>query len=261
MCEARGMDPDLIDDGSTEQSGFDDDDEFPTETPGADDADDEPEQQVEAQPVAQTRQWTQAEYDEWVATKAQIQELRGTLEKSNGTAFGKIGGLERKLNELASSPKIDIAQADIDALKEDFPPMAAVLEKVRSMQVIHGGIDAAKIEEMVQARVAPALDAIGTTVEQTVEKRMLSREHPDWQQVTATPEFAAWTGTLKPADQKMLADTWDADYIGAVITAFKSRNKASPTRKSRADAAVTPRGSGVAHTAVMSDEKSGFDAA
>lgn len=259
---------DLIDDGinSDEQAGFDNDDDMPTGQPPAteDDEPQQPAQQAQPEPQVEYAQLTKAEWEEVKARAARIDEIRATQDKSFGTIGNTIRGMQETLKAAQSGAQVEIAQADIDALRDDFPPLAAALEKVRSMRAIpvNAGLDPAKLDELVQERVAPVLESIGTRVDQAVEMRLLTKMHPDWKTVTQSPEFQAFVPTLPKTEQEQLADSWDSDFIGSVLTKFKApKAKPDTTRKSRFDAAVTPRGSGVNHNAVLSDEKSGFDAA
>lgn len=265
--DSKDMDPeDAVAEVDAGDDGFDDGFNNvatpPTETPETEAA-----EKPEAQPAIEYAQLTKAELDELKTRAALIEEMRATQDKSFGTAFGKIGGIERRLQEIAAAPSVEVQQADIDALKDDFPALATALEKVKNLRSLGGGVDHAKIDEMVQERLAPALSSIGTTVEQAVEKRLLSREHPDWQPVTQSEGFLNWAGKQPVEFQKTLADSWDSTFIGKAITDFKKSTKPAPTpapaadtgsaRRSRLSAAVTPKGSG---NAAPADTDSDFDA-
>lgn len=252
------MNPEL----DTEADGFNDDDDdisSATETPREDD--DEPRQaaaEAAAEQVIEYAQLTKAEWEEVKARAARIDEIRATQDKSFGTIGNTIRGLQDQLKAAQTGANVEILQEDIDALKEDFPPLAAALEKVRNMRAIpvNGGFDPAKVEELVAPRLKAA--------EQKFELRLLARDHPDWQQIDASPEFQGYVKSLPEAERKQLADAsdnFDSDVVSRFITRFKATKPAGTTRKSRFDAAVTPRGSGVTHNAVGSDEKSGFDSA
>lgn len=254
------------------EDGFNDDSDDlhrPTETPG-----------TQVEPIVEEpkpapieyAQLTKAELEDLKTRAALVDEIRATQGQSFDKAFGKIGGIERRLQEIAAAPGIEVEQADIDALKDDFPALATALEKVRSLRSLGGGIDHAKIDEMVQERLAPALDSIGTRVERAVETRLLSREHPDWQPVTKSEAFLDWAGKQPVEYQQTLADSWDSAVIGKAISDFKKSVKPAPTpapaadrgtaQKSRMSAAVTPRGTGTTPSASPGNtEQDGFDAA
>jgi len=249
--------------------GFTNDPNSPTETPG-DGGQDEGQRQAPAQ--VEYVQLTKSEYEELRTRTALIEDLKATQEKSFGTAFGKIGGIERTIQQLQSGPQVDINQDDIDTLREDFPPLAAALEKVRSLRALPGGggIAPEQLEEMVQQRIAPALESIDTRVNQAVQIHRLADQHADWREVDASPEFAAWV-QQQPEDYraKLVAASaaYDSTFIGGAMTKFKQTRKATPdntpgnnpasARRSRIEAAVTPRGSG---TPAASDPNDEFNA-
>lgn len=259
MCGAqRGMNPQDEQAGQVDaddadfDSGFDDNTTTSTETPGTSEEVSQP-AVIEA-PAVEYVQLTKAERDDLMA-------IRASQEKSFGTAFGKIGGIERTLQQLQGGAQVDISQEDIDALRDDFPPLAAALEKVRSMRALPGaGMDENRLNEMVQQRIAPALSA----VEQKFELRLLAKDHPDFQQIDADPAFAAWVNA-QPDEFKASLAKASADYDSATVsdamTRFKAARKPGQSqdsaRRSRLQAAVTPRGSGQTHATDTDDP---FDA-
>lgn len=224
-------------------AGFDDDTTAtPTETPAAQQDDTTQGENTEqpAEPAPEYVQLTKAERDELLG-------LRDQAQKQFGTAFGKIGGIERVLKELNTGSQVEISQEDIDALKDDFPPLAAALEKVRNLRALPGAsVDPEQIEALVEQRVAPRL--------QRMELRMLAKDHPDWQQVDQDPAFKVWVA-LQPDEFKQAlvqaSQSYDSEVVSDAMTKFKqSRRTAAPApdpasaRRSRMSAAVTPRGVG-----------------
>lgn len=223
-------------------AGFDDEPTAtPTETP-ADQQNDtnHGEQTSPAEPAPEYVQLTKAERDE-------LMGLRDQAQRQFGTAFGKIGGIERTLQQLNSGAQVDISQEDIDALKDDFPPLAAALEKVRNLRALPGaGVDQEQIASLVAEKVS--------AVEQKFELRLLAKDHPDWQQVDKDPAFAQWV-SAQPDDFKQnlaqASQAYDSSVVSDAMTKFKqSRRNAAPSadpasaRRSRMSAAVTPRGVG-----------------
>ena len=231
-------------------AGFDDDTTAtPTETPAAQQDDttqgektEQPTEQT-AEPAPEYVQLTKAERDELIATRQQ-------WEKQFGTAFGKIGGIERTIKSLTDGAQVEINQEDIDALKDDFPPLAAALEKVRNLRALPGAaVDPEQIEALVEQRVAPRL--------QRMELRLLAKDHPDWKQIDADPAFAQWVAAQPDEFKQTLAQasqSYDSEVVSDAMTKFKQSRKAAPApapttdpasaRRSRMSAAVTPRGVG-----------------
>ncbi len=226
-------------------AGFDDEPTAtPTETPAAQQDDTNQGEKTEpAEPAPEYVQLTKAERDELIATRQQ-------WEKQFGTAFGKIGGIERTIKSLTEGAQVEISQEDIDALKDDFPPLAAALEKVRSLRALPGaGADPEQIEALVEQRLAPRL--------QRMELRLLAKDHPDWNQIDADPAFAQWVAAQPDEFKQTLAQasqSYDSEVVSDAMTKFKQSRKAAPApapttdpasaRRSRMSAAVTPRGVG-----------------
>lgn len=227
-------------------AGFNDDTTAtPTETPaaqqdGAGQGDNgEP---AQAEPAPEYVQLTKAERDE-------LMGLRDQAQKQFGTAFGKIGGIERTLQQLNSGAQVDISQEDIDALRDDFPPLAAALEKVRNLRALPGsGMDPDQLANLVNEKVS--------AVEQKFELRLLAKDHPDWKQIDGDPAFAAWVAAQPDEFKQSLVQAskaYDSEVVSEVMTKFKQSRKAASAntgsdpasaRRSRMSAAVTPRGVG-----------------
>lgn len=225
-------------------AGFDaDTTATPTETPAEQQDNDTQQEATPAEPAApEYVQLTKAERDE-------LMGLRDQAQRQFGTAFGKIGGIERTLQQLNSGAQVEISQEDIDALKDDFPPLAAALEKVRNLRALPGGgVDQEQIANLVAEKVS--------AVEQKFELRLLSKDHPDWKQIDADPAFAQWVAAQPDEFKQTLAQasqSYDSAVVSNAMTMFKQSRKAAPAtpaadpasaRRSRMSAAVTPRGTG-----------------
>ena len=193
------------------------------------------------EPEPEYVQLTKGERDELFALREQAQ-------KQFGTAFGKIGGIERRLQELNSGAQVEISQEDIDALRDDFPPLAAALEKVRNLRTLSGSVDPDTLDSMVAERVSK--------VEQKFELRLLAQAHPDWKQIDNDPAFQAWVAAQNDEFRQNLvaaSQGYDSATVGDAMSKFKQSRKPAPAkpavddasaRRSRMNAAVTPRGVG-----------------
>lgn len=270
----------LDDDTTGFDEGFNAD---PTGTPGhvqqADDAANGDDNQTandgqpaQAQAAPEYVQLTKQEIEELRARAALVEELKATQDKSFGTAFGKLGDLERRLKAMGESAAIEVDQDEIDALRADgFEPLAKALEKVRNLKALPGGgVDSAQVEALVQQRVAPAL--------QRMELRLLAKDHPDWQQIDKDPAFGQWVTSQGAEFAQSLAKAsseYDGQTVSDAMTKFKAHRQAqeaaaekarkaadsaqanASARRSRMNAAVTPRGSG---GSPASDPNAEFDA-
>ena len=229
----------------------------------------------EVKPEVKYAQITEDDLAALRAKVATIDDLKATLEKSNGTAFGKIGGIERVLKELQAGGQSigELSPDDFAELKESFPELADMTAKGlnRALAKLKGNpapaIDQTKVDELVQQGVAKTLEQ-RQAQEQVEADKALTAEHADWREVKEKPEFKTWLQTQPQRVQKTYAKTWDADFLADVFTAFKAVKPAAPkpadnTRKDRLAAAVNPRGTG-GHAPAPSDDddfNAGFNAA
>lgn len=212
----------------------------PTETPAATDTAEPETPEPEAQPEPKFRQITE---DEWTALQsraAEVEALKATLEKSTGTAFGKIGGIERQLKEL-SSAGVRLSKEKIDRLRGDLPEIAELFDELQ-----------------VKAAPAAAPDLTEVVAQAREEARRAAREealaevHEDWREVTAGPEFAEFVrkqGQAKVDEITKASAEWNHRVIGKALSEFKAtKAKAAQAEASkqiqrdRFSQAVAPRG-------------------
>ena len=236
----------------------------PTETPGQSSQDreqdsdpaGETEQQSADQPEPKAPEYAQITVEELALLRsgaALSNELKATLEKVQGTAFGKIGGIERQLKELSSGKRFAVDPEKLQQYRDDgFPELADALEHFSSA-ASPGAASQPDHEQLAQA-VTPL-------VERKVEARLLSRDHPDWEAVSQDPAFTAFVKYLPQERQAALvkaSDDWNSAHISREMTAYKDslKPKVQPaqaqepdyasTRRNLMQAAVTPRGTSAA---------------
>ena len=125
----------------------------------------------------------------------------------------------------------------------------------------------------MQRGPAPVAQALYEETPESLEKRLLAREHPDWDEVTHSTAFLDWAGKQPVAYQQTLGNSWDSAFVGQAIAAFKqsaaaaaaaaaapsqsSRQDPADARRSRMRASAMPPSSGGGPT---SDANSDFDA-
>lgn len=248
--------------GSGSNADFDagfNDEAHPTATPDAT-ANEPP---AEAAPAAppKYRQITEQEFEELRQRAAAIEATR---QQDRDATFGKIGGLERQLQALARAGVGEVSRDDFAELADEFPDLAELTVKGlnRALAKVAGAAPApaAPVDERVQAALQPHL--------QRIERRALMQMHPDLPAIEASPEFGAWLGAQKPEVLHRLQTDIDSAFVGEAITAFKASRKpaaantTAATRKSRLEAAVTPRGSGTNAPASTDEDQfiAGFNA-
>jgi Arc/MetJ-type ribon-helix-helix transcriptional regulator len=248
------MDPEQDTQDDDLMAGFESD---PTETP---DRTEQPQDETPAaaeppqQAAPKYAQITEDEYLSLKATAAKIPEIEARFQQQQDKAFGKIGGLERLIQESRASGG-GLAKEDVDQFRGDFPELASVLDKMV------GAKQSFNADEVVK----PAI----TELERKWEMRAVKRAHPDWQEVSQSQDFRAWAAAKPPEFQQQLAVSWDSDFLADTLTEFKQARKAPaapppPKGSSRKDvlaSAIQPRGS-VAHQGGNDEDEftAGFNA-
>lgn len=183
-------------------------------------------------------------------------KLKGEFGKNFDRVFGKIGEVSQKLTELQNMREqaAKISPKARDRLKVEFPELEEMLfdreEEKETKQEVNQ--DDERKPEPAKTEDRPDKE-VQLTVEQLVERRLLKRDHPDWEQVVHTPDFIGWVNKLPAADKEQLRASWDADYVSQKLSEFKAaKNTAAQTTKNqkaaidkskedRLAAALTPR--------------------
>ncbi len=228
---------------------------------------------VEPDPANEFVQLTRGDLDDLRRKAAVAEELKASQAQALDKVFGKIGGLERVLqqyqSETASGKPVEITEEDVAEISQEFPELGAstlkVLQKVAGKLKGTGGIqqtafDPKQFDEVINKRVGE----VRQEIERATELKLLDRQHKDWRDVVQQSEFNEWLKG-KPADfQDRINNTWDSSFVADALDEFKdTRKKAESTkRQSRIEAAVTPKTmGGVAPGATEDDDfMSGFHA-
>lgn len=260
----------------------------PTETPAGNEQTQTPEPAEAAQepaPPPKLAQITEEQYADLLARAAAVDELKAELGKKVDTAFGKIGEVNRLIASLQQSTPageaISLNDDDLAELSSEFPEIAAMtakgLNRVLSRLKGTGGASP-DIESLVQQRLAPVMESLPTRVEAMVSEKLLAKEHGDWRAIVGKPdektEYREWLSKQPTEYQKTVSETYDSVVIGESLTRFKAEQakaqaaaeearkkaEAANQRKSRFEAAATPRGM-PGNTPMESDETAGFRAA
>lgn len=234
----------------------------PTETPEPQSTEEtqQPEKPAE-QPADPEPEFVQISKKDWEDIQVKVNALNpGVIDK----AFGKIGGLERALQDIQSKTptgeSIELTDADFAELAEEFPELAQttkavfgkVLEKFK-------GTGPSTNPEQIQSLVDQGLSARETT-RRAEETKLVEAEYSNWREIVASPEFDTYFKTLTPREQRRIANTWDADRVLNALDGFQkfkteqenarltkeqeAKAKQTDTRQQRFQDAVQPRGAG-----------------
>ncbi|MFA5322907.1 MAG: hypothetical protein WC373_09565 [Smithella sp.] len=200
----------------------------------------EPETEQKVEPVVEVpKSVTDADL------KAAMDTMGAQFGKNLDRVFGTIGEVKQKLKDLEvlKEKATGISPKARERLEKEFPELKSLLFDDEEETLVVK--DDVKAPPVTDEPVIPV-----QTSEQSLEKRLLKRDHPDWEQVAYSPEFIAWTGKLPPTEQETLRTSWDADFVSNKITEFKAskqstverQTKDNKTKKERLDSAVVPRG-------------------
>lgn len=210
------------------------------------------------------------EYRKLLDGVAKIDEIEGALEKQFGTAFGKIGGIERVLDQLKSSApaggKIELSEEVVADLAAEFPEMAAL--QYKTLQ---------KLVDVLNTSRPPALDAgaaqpsVPVVDEAAIEKRVrraIAEETLDafdekWRETIGLPDaknvipdtpFRQWLKKQPKEYADRVGSTYSAAVLTDALTKFKTAQTKAQGRRDVLDAAVDVPGSGGQAPAAINDD-------
>ena len=239
------------------QAGFDGEDA--AEPPGSD----KPDRSSTATPTkreleaadevpTQERESPEPTLAEIKAELARFSEFKANVEARLQQAFGKVGDINSLVRQLQQSRQANGKPLKLDGglkrLSAEFPELAKFLQEDLT-EVFQGFTGAAgPSSEEIGVLLAPRFQETLSEVDQRVERRLLKRDHPDWERVVASQDFARWKADVLAPDQATALDeSWDADFIGTKLTEFKTwqqaRHAKHQERQRRLEEAITPAGS------------------
>lgn len=187
-----------------------------------------------------------------------VDAIEDQLRKANG----KIGELNGTLQEIQRrrptqhAPADDLDDEQIAEFESTFPEFGPAVE-ARARKIA---------QEVMQSQQAQG-QRDPEEISKQVNLAVMNTTHKGWQQTTASDDFKLWIASQPPDVQQTFQTTWDAQELGGIVTAFKSRQQAASARstksKQRLEAALTPdgRSSKVVHAVTEQDAmQAGFDA-
>lgn len=167
----------------------------------------EPSQTVEADPYAPLRS-----------------EFAQLLEQREQKLYGKIGELNRTLQELRSS-------------KTNTTPRQIGIEQLKHFRQEFGDEAAEMLAKDLSDLVAgPDQSTQAVDVNAAIEEfkkenlaTLVASQHRDWQKVATDDAFIAFRQGLSPEHQTLLGSTWDPLVVVDAISAFKAFQKLKNT--------------------------------
>lgn len=199
------------------------------------------EPQPEPEPPKLIAGFTEDQVKDLLAKAAEVDKLK----EREAKVFGTLGSLKQSIDAIRSQPQAPQGKqvvklnGTLKRLSAEFPEMAAMLsedlnEALQGSGGASGGLDKQAMNERFEH------------AGKTMELKMLSMAHRNWQRDVMTPEFEQWKGTLPPDELQIVKDSWDAVAVSAALDKFKewksTATQAKQNRQSRLEAAITPRG-------------------
>jgi hypothetical protein len=146
--------------------------------------------------------------------------------------------------KLAVKQMLDTLQDQgLDALREDYGDEFAGAIRGFTSKAVEQALAAQQAQ--FEAQMTPLREAQIHQAEQQVQQAVdqeigrLSKAHPDWQQVNASPEFETWLQQQPPGIQQLRSSDYADDNIH-LLNAYKSSRKAQ-SQTTLADHAELPR--------------------
>lgn len=248
---------DVIDDQDADfDSGFNGT-ETPTETPA-------PATEKTPEPTAApapSPEYVQITKEQWEATQqraAKVDEITATWNKRYDQAFGRLGGLERTLKEMAQKApegdSVQISDEDFADLKREYPEMAdytiagltKVLGKIRT--------GASANPDAVSKALAERLDPAIENMRKEVVNSSLEAVFPGWTDDINTQAFKDWHASQTEEVKALINSDKLRDAAKMLKLFYADASKPPPTpaptqppvntRQRQLAAAVPPKGDG-----------------
>lgn len=206
----------------------------------------ETQQQVEDPPEPQAL--SQEELRAALAKLNDLEQFRGQTAAETQKLHGKIGELNRTLQNVQASPTAANSEAHKAALAKltnEYPELAETLAPLFEGRTATT-VPTEQIQQIVQEQVGAVRAETQQTIQQLQAQITLTRAHPDWESIPSTPEYQKWF-TAQPAEfQKQFNETWDTNFVAKGLSEFKKWKSTTYAKtrekQARLDGAVTPTG-------------------
>lgn len=214
---------------------------------------------------------TEDEVKALLVKASQFDDLKTELHRTRDQLNGKFGEINRNIQQLQQPAQRSQEQTptgvpagarftadQFKRVAQEYGPEVAeafAADLNEAMSVTPGQpVD-------IDAKLAPML----TTVEQTVEEKLLDMRRSDWRTVISTDDFALFKSQqLTPEERTEFDTSWSSAHIAGVIAKFdawKDTLSKRTTKNQRLEQAVQPRGTQTDHTPSDADAfEAGFRA-
>lgn len=178
------------------------------------------------------------------ATAAEVDDVRKQLAAASdqiAKMSGSLGTLHQALQHLKSGQPTKVTKDLLKKLNENgYEDLAELLAEdlsgIITSSIAPGtsSFDAAAFQKTVDEKVAGKIDEVN----RGVEKKLLTISHPDWAVIWKSDDFKAWKATHPAHVQEALDNSWDSEFLGKGLAAFKKYRAEQATKKAEVDAAA-----------------------
>ncbi len=202
-------------------------------------------------------QVSEEEYRKLLDGVAKIEGIETALEQRFGTAFGKIGGIERVLDQLKQSApaggKIELSEDVVADLAAEFPEMAQL--QFKTLQKLVDKINATSPAQTSASQPSPPVDeaAIERRVRRAIAEETLNEFDEKWKETIGLPDdkgvipdtqFRQWLKKQPTEYQTRVSSTYSASVLTDALAKFKATQQKAQGRREVLNAAVEVTGSG-----------------
>ena len=219
---------------------------------------------AEATPEIKYHQLTEEQWAGMQALSTQIDTIRADHAKRLDTAFGKVGGLERTLQQLQQATPagytVDVTDDVVAEIAEEFPELGK--RTLAAFKQFASKLKGTGPVVQLQASPVDVEARIGTEVQSrlvALQIEALEDAYPTWREITGaldskTP-YREWLAKQPAEYQHKLASTNSATVIARSLEKFekesvvkapdpKPKETPASTRKQQLEAAAITKGAG-----------------
>lgn len=228
---------------------------------------------------------TRAQLEDIQAKFARLDTLENELATTRDKFNGRIGNVQQSMTQAIDAVKAQLAGGQkmsaiqLKHLEAEYPDLAKLLAQDfgasstaapdttgAAPAPAAGDESASGAQPGAQSAPDPLQDPRVVEQLERAEKAAqaahmvaVSTKHPDWRDLTKTPEFALWRSQLNPDAQHKLANTWDSEELIPAFDAYKDwkakRDDANKQRDNRlANAMPATSGSATGASAPQDEE-------
>ncbi len=179
----------------------------------------------------------------------------GDIEGRFDTAFGKIGGVERALDQLRSATpaggKIELTEEVVADLAAEFPEMAQL--QFKTLQKLVDVINTSTPAQISAAQPSVDVDALKTSIRRELTEETLDGFDEKWREIIGLPgkdgvipdtPFRQWLEKQPKEYATQVKSTYSAAVLTGALSKFKTAQAKAQGRREVLDAAVEVTGSG-----------------